>query len=67
MKIQSKNELRYIAINDSADIDYKDFMNICRKYTKEPYSFLTMDTTLPANYPLRCRKNLFHSYKNDNN
>ena len=67
MKIHSKNELLYIAINDSADVDYKDFMKICRKYTKEPYSFLTMDTTLPASDPLRCRKNLFHSYKNDNN
>ena len=30
------------------DIDYKDFMKIYRECTKEPYSFLTIDTTLPA-------------------
>ena len=56
-----------IAINDSADIDYKGFMKIHRKYTSEPYSFLTIDTTLPASDPLRFRKNLLLSYKNDIN
>ena len=47
-----------IATNHSADIDYKDFMKIYRKCTNEPYSFLTIDTTLPANNSLRFRKNL---------
>ena len=47
-----------IATNHSADIDYKDFMKIYRKCTNEPYSFLTIDTTLPANNSLRLRKNL---------
>ena len=42
-------------------------MKIYRECTKEPYSFLTIDTTLPASDPLRFRKNLFDSYKNDNN
>ena len=32
----------------------------CRK---EPYSFMTIDTTLPAGDPLRFRKILFLSYK----
>ena len=67
MKINSKRELQNIAINHSADIDYQDFMKIYRECTKEPYSFLTIDTTLPASDPLRFRKNLFHSYKNDSN
>ena len=58
MKI-SKRELQNIAINHSADIDYKDFMKIYRECTKELYSFLTVDTTLPASDPLRFRKNLF--------
>ena len=49
MKINNKRELQNIAINDSADIDYNSFMKIYREYTKEPYSFLTIDTTLPAN------------------
>ena len=36
-------------------------MNIYRKCTSEPYSFLTIDTTLPADDPLRFRKNLLDS------
>ena len=67
MKINNKRELRNIAINHSADIDYQDFINICRECTKEPYNILTIDTTLPASDPLRFRKKLFDSYKNDNN
>ena len=67
MKINNRKELQNIAINHSADIDYKDFRNVYRKCTKEPYNFLTIDTTLPASDPLRFRKNLFDSYKNDNN
>ena len=61
MKINNKRELQNIAINHSADIDYKDFMKIYRECTKEPFNFLTTDTTLPACDPLRCRKNLFES------
>ena len=67
MKINNKRELQNIAINHSADIDYQDFKKIYRECTKEPYNFLTIDTTLPASDPLRFRKNLFDSYKNDNN
>ena len=61
MKINNKRELQNIARNHSADIDYKDFMKIYRECTKEPYNFLTIDTTLPASDPLRFRKNLFES------
>ena len=61
MKITNKRELQNIAINHSADIDYKDFMKIYRECMKELYSFLTIDTTLPASNPLRFRKNLFHT------
>ena len=59
MKINNKRELQNIAINHSADIDYKDFIKIYRECTKEPYNFLTIDTTLPSSNPLRFRKNLF--------
>ena len=58
MKIPNKRELQQIALNHSSDIDFKDFMNIYKKYTKEPYSFLVNDTTLPSDNPLRFRKNL---------
>ena len=33
-------------------------MKIYSKCTSEPYSFLTIDTTLPADNPLRFRKNI---------
>ena len=36
MKINSNRELHNIAINHSADIDYKDFIKIYRECTKEP-------------------------------
>ena len=39
MKIHNKRELQNIAINHSADIDYKKFMNTYRKCTNQPYSF----------------------------
>ena len=44
MKINNKRELQNIAINHSADIDYKDFMKIYRECTKEPFNFLTTDS-----------------------
>ena len=59
MKINNKRELKNIAINHSADIDYKDFIKVYRECTKEPYNFLTIDITLPSSNPLRFRKNLF--------
>ena len=67
MKINSRKELQNIAINRSADIGYNDFLTIYRECTRKPYSFLTIDTTLPASDPLRFRKNLLPSYKNDSN
>ena len=55
MKIHNKRELQNIANNHSADIEYKDFIKIYRKCISEPYSSLTIDTTLPANNSLRFR------------
>ena len=59
IKINNKRELENIAINHSADIDYKDFIKSYRECTKEPYNFLTIDTTLPSTNTLRFRKKLF--------
>ena len=61
MKINNRKELQNIAVNHSADTGYKDFMKIYRECTKEPFNFLTIDTTLPASDPLRFRKKLFDS------
>ena len=62
MKIPDKRELQQIALNHSSDIDFKDFMQIYKEYTKEPYSFLVNDTTLPSDDPLSFRKNLLGKY-----
>ena len=61
MKIHSKRELQNIAINHTSEIDYQDFKKIYRECTKKPYTFLTIDTTLPVSDPLKFRKNLFVS------
>ena len=58
MKIPNKREIQQIALNHAADIDFKDFMKIYKKYTKKPYSFLVNDTILPSDDPLRFRKDL---------
>ena len=58
-KIPNKRELQQIAINHSLGISTKDFANVYRKCTNEPYSFLVIDTMLAPNNPLRFRKNLF--------
>ena len=67
MKINNRKELQNIAINNSADIDYQGFMKIYRECTKEPFNFLTIDTTLSVSDSLRFRKNLFDSCKSENN
>ena len=56
MKINNRTNLQNIAINHSADIDYKHFMKIYRECTRELFNFLTIETTLPASDPLRFRK-----------
>ena len=56
MEIHNKKELQQIALNHLSDVDFKDFMQIYKKCTTEPYSFLVNDTTLASD--LRFRKNL---------
>ena len=58
MKIPSERELQQIAFNHSSNINFKNFMNICKKYITKPYSFLVIDTTLASDNLLRIRKNL---------
>ena len=65
MKIPNKRELQQIAINHSWDINTGDFIEIYRKCTDKPYSFLVIDTTLPSNNRLRFRKN-FNKINDDN-
>ena len=58
MKIPNKRELQQIAFNHSSDIGFQDFMNLHKKCTGKPYSFLVIDATLASDNPLGFRKNL---------
>ena len=58
MKIPNRQELTQIASHNSSDIDFRDFMNIYKKYTAKPYSLLAIDDTVALDNPLRFRKNL---------
>ena len=55
-KIPNRRERQQIAMNHSSDFRIKDFENIYRKCTAEPYSFLFNDTTLALDNPLRFSK-----------
>ena len=46
MKIISKRKIQKLAFNNSADIDFEDFMNIYKKCNTKPYSLLVIDITL---------------------
>ena len=60
MKIPNRRELQQISVNHSSDINTKDFINIYKKCTDKPYSFLVNDKTLASDDPLRFRKNLYN-------
>ena len=66
-KIPNRRELQEIARNHSSDNSNKDFANIYRKCTVEPYSFLVNDTTLASVNPLQFRKIFLEYNKNHDN
>ena len=58
MNIPEKTELQETAFNHSLDINFRDFMNIYKKCTPKPYSYLLVDVTYASDNRLRFRKNL---------
>ena len=52
-----------IIFNHSSDIGFQNFMNLYKKWTAKPYSFLVIDTTLASDNSSRFRKNLLNKYK----
>ena len=66
-KIPNKKELQQIATDHSSDISPKDFINIYRKCTVEPFSFFVNNTTLASDNPLRFRKLFLEHNKNHDN
>ena len=57
LKIPNERELQQIAFIHSLDIDFIDFMNLYKKSTAAPYSFLVIDFALPSNNFSSFRKN----------
>ena len=53
MKIGNKKELKRIAEEKSGYLDYKDFFKMCNYCTREPYSFMTIDTRPTAIIPFK--------------
>ena len=58
MKTPNKRELQQTASNHSSYNDFKDFMELCKDYTKEPYSFFVNNTALSSANPLKFMKKL---------
>ena len=58
MKIHNKRDLQQIAFSHSSDIDFRDFMNLYKRSTAKPCSFLVIDTILLSDNVLHFRKNL---------
>ena len=58
MKILNKRELQQIAFNHSSDIDFRDFLNLYKKCTAKPYTFLVIVGTFATDNLLRFRTNL---------
>ena len=58
MKTPDKMELEQTASNHLSDIKFKNFVILYKNYTKEPYSILVSNTTVPSDNSLRFRKNL---------
>ena len=52
------NKFQQIAFNHSTYMDFQEFMNLYKKCTQKPYSFLVNDTTLASDNSSRFRKNL---------
>ena len=46
MKIPNKQELQKIAFNHSSDIDFQDFMNLCKKLYCKTIFFSVIDTKM---------------------
>ena len=57
-KISKLKKLQKTAFNHSSDIDFQDFMNLYKKCTAKPYSFLVVGTTLASDNFSHFRENL---------
>ena len=62
LKIGNKKELKSIAEENSGHLDFKEFLKIYNYCTRDPYSFMMVDTRPTAR--LTFKKNFDESIKN---
>ena len=58
MEVSNKKEIEQVLYNHLSDIEFKDFMNLYKKYFAKPYYFLVIDATLALDNPSCLWKNL---------
>ena len=58
MKTPNERELEQITFNHISDSDFKNFINLYKKCTANPYSLVVIDPTHASDNPSRFRKNL---------
>ena len=56
--IPNKRELQQIVFNHLSDIDFKDFMDLYKKYSTKTWSSLVIEATLASDNLSHFRKNL---------
>ena len=61
MKVPNKQELQQITFNHLSDNGLEYLMNLYKKCTAKPDSFLVIDSALSSDIPLRCRRNLLET------
>ena len=57
LKISNKREFEQIEFNYSSDIDFRNFMNLYKKFTAKLYYFLVIEATLASDNTSSFRKN----------
>ena len=62
MKIGNKKELKSIAEENSGHLDFKEFLKIYNHCTRDPYSFMMVDTRPTGRVTFK--KNFDESIKN---
>ena len=64
MKVSSKEGLQQITFKHSQDIEFRNFMNLYKKCTAKPYSFLMINAILASDNLLRFKSNILEKIQN---
>ena len=57
MKIPNQREVQQRGINFTSDTDCKDYINLYKKCTAKPYSYIASNAILASDNPLHLRSN----------